>query len=147
MGLMSRFIVKTNHMIVRANADESSTGHRGVYWHNGVFLQSGEGPLLSQALCQFNVESRTLSIEVRAAFPQKLLDQIDAYVQAQSLLSSRGSSPCAPTAASRVDEDSQVEMQCPRPSRRTEDIFFALQSARKSLSCARRTASKSIPPD
>ena len=42
MGLMSRFIVKTHHMIV------STDDHpNGVYWHNGVFLRTGEGPLPS----------------------------------------------------------------------------------------------------
>ncbi|MEM6590625.1 MAG: COR domain-containing protein [Cyanobacteria bacterium P01_C01_bin.73] len=131
-GLMSRFIVKTNHMIVRAAADEASTGRRGVYWHNGVFLQSGEGPLLSQALCQFNAESRTLSIEVRAAFPQKLLDQIDAYVRAVFTFF-QGLKPVRSYGCITVDEAAQIETQC--IALHTErKILFAIQNQEK-LSC------------
>ncbi|MEM8642951.1 MAG: COR domain-containing protein [Cyanobacteria bacterium P01_G01_bin.54] len=127
-GLMSRFIVKTNHMIVQATAEESSTGRRGVYWHNGVFLQSGEGPLLSQALCQFNAEQRTLSIEVRAAFPQKMLDQIDAYVRAVFAFF-EGLKPERSYGCIIVDETSQAEIQC--PAFHTErKILFAIQNRR-----------------
>ncbi|MCL4202324.1 MAG: leucine-rich repeat domain-containing protein [Pirellulaceae bacterium] len=135
MGLMSRFIVKTHHMIVRREADEeSSNGHRGVYWHNGVFLQSGEGPLLSQALCEFEPESRTLSIEVRAAFPQKMLDQIDAYVSAVFAFF-QGLKPVRSYGCIRVDDDSQAETQCPR-FHDEEDILFALE-CRERVRCAK----------
>jgi hypothetical protein len=134
MGLMSRFIVKTHHMIVQSEADEeSSVGHRGVYWHNGVFLQSGEGPLLSQALCEFDSESRTLSIEVRAAFPQKLLDQIDAYVSAVFAFF-QGLKPVRSYGCIRVDDDSPAETQCPR-FHDEQDILFALE-CRERVRCA-----------
>ena len=76
-GLMSRFIVKTHHMIVRTTDQP-----KGVYWHNGVFLRTGAGVLTSEALCEFDDDSRKVRVEVRAAFPQNLLEQIHAYVKA-----------------------------------------------------------------
>jgi len=127
VGLMSRFIVKTHHMIVHREAEEgSSDGRRGVYWHNGVFLQSGEGPLLSQALCQFHAESRTLSIEVRAAFPQKMLDRIDAYVRAVFAFF-QGLKPARSYGCIRVDESSQAETQCDAVHSERK-ILFAIQN-------------------
>ncbi len=76
-GIMSRFIVKTHHMMVTTPEHP-----KGTYWHNGVFLRTGEGPLCSEALCKFIEEDRKLCIEVRAAFPQNLSEQIHAYVKA-----------------------------------------------------------------
>jgi internalin A len=77
MGLMSRFIVKTHHMMVT-----TAEHPKGVYWHNGVFLRTGAGPLASEALCEFDGDARKLRIQVRAAFPQNLLEQIHGYVRA-----------------------------------------------------------------
>ncbi|HEY4759978.1 MAG TPA: COR domain-containing protein, partial [Thermoguttaceae bacterium] len=77
MGIMSRFIVKTHHMIVKTDGYP-----KGVYWHNGAFLRTGEGPLASEALCEFDNGERKLRIQVRAAFPQNLIEQIHAYVKA-----------------------------------------------------------------
>ena len=77
MGLMSRFIVKTHHMMVT-----TAEHPKGVYWHNGVFLRTGTGPLASEALCEFDGDARKLRIQVRAAFPQNLLEQIHGYVRA-----------------------------------------------------------------
>ncbi|HEX5703478.1 MAG TPA: leucine-rich repeat domain-containing protein [Pyrinomonadaceae bacterium] len=76
-GIMSRFIVKTHHMIVK-----TAEHPKGIYWHNGVFLRTGEGKLTSEALCEFDSDQRKLRIEVRAAFPQNLLEQIHGYVRA-----------------------------------------------------------------
>lgn len=58
-GIMSRFIVKTHHMIHKTN-----TMPMGVYWYDGVFLRDGEGDSISQALCEFNKDERTLTITV-----------------------------------------------------------------------------------
>jgi Leucine-rich repeat (LRR) protein len=77
MGLMSRFIVKTHHMMVN-----TAEHPKGVYWHNGVFLRAGDGPLTSEALCEFDGHSGKLRVQVRAAFPQNLLEQIHGYVKA-----------------------------------------------------------------
>ncbi len=77
MGLMSRFIVKTHHMIVKTPEHP-----KGVYWHNGVFLRTGEGPFTSEALCEFDAEERKFRIQVRAAFPQNLTEQIHGYIKA-----------------------------------------------------------------
>ena len=77
MGLMSRFIVKTHHMMVITPEHQ-----KGVYWHNGVFLRTGAGPFTSEALCEFDRDGRKLLVQVKAAFPQNLLEQIHAYVKA-----------------------------------------------------------------
>jgi len=77
MGIMSRFIVKTHHMIVKT-VDKP----KGVYWRNGVFLRTGDDPLCSEALCEFLPEDRKLRIEVRAPYPQNMCEQIHAYVMA-----------------------------------------------------------------
>jgi internalin A len=106
MGLMSRFIVKTHHMMV-ATAERPS----GVYWHNGVFLSTGTGPLASEALCEFDGEARKLRIRVRAAFPQNLLEQIHGYVKAVfsffSGLEAQRSYGCI-----RIDEQTDREEKC-----------------------------------
>ncbi|GEP41915.1 hypothetical protein BGE01nite_12060 [Brevifollis gellanilyticus] len=76
MGIMSRFIVKTHHMIVK------TAGHpKGIYWHNGVFLRTNS-PVPSEALCEFVPDERVLRVEVRAAFPQAMCEQINGYIQA-----------------------------------------------------------------
>lgn len=77
MGLMSRFIVKTNHMIVKTTEYKN-----GVFWHTGVFLETGTDNFKSQALCEFNPEDKTLSITVRAAYPQNFLEQLHYVVMA-----------------------------------------------------------------
>ena len=76
-GIMSRFIVKTHHMIVK-----TPSMPKGVYWQNGVFLRTGEGEYTSEALCQFDPGERTLRIEVRAAFPQNMIEQLHGFAKA-----------------------------------------------------------------
>ncbi|MHC4697245.1 MAG: COR domain-containing protein, partial [Planctomycetota bacterium] len=106
MGLMSRFIVKTHHMIV------STDDHpNGVYWHNGVFLRTGEGPLTSEALCEFDAGERTLSVMVRAAFPQNMVEQIHAYVKAVFSFFA-GLEPVRSYGCIRVDEQTDEQEQC-----------------------------------
>ena len=55
---------------------------KGVYWHNGVFLRTGEGAYKSEALCEFDNENKILSITVRAAFPQNMIEQLHGIVRA-----------------------------------------------------------------
>ena len=78
-GIMSRFIVKTHHLIARTEKMP-----KGVYWHNGVFLRTGEegDPFTSEALCEFNKEERTLSIIVRAAYPPNMVEQLHGFANA-----------------------------------------------------------------
>jgi hypothetical protein len=76
-GIMSRFIVKTHHMIAKTAAMP-----KGVYWRNGVFLRAGEGEYASEALCEFDLEERTLRITVRAAFPQNMIEQLHGFAKA-----------------------------------------------------------------
>ena len=76
-GIMSRFIVKTHHMIVK-----TTDMPKGVYWHNGVFLGIGEGEYRSEALCEFDQEEKALRIRVRAAFPQNMIEQLHGFVKA-----------------------------------------------------------------
>ncbi len=76
-GIMSRFIVKTHYMIVK-----TKDMPKGVYWHNGVFLRMGEGDYMSEALCEFDNDERTLRIQVRAAFPQNMLEQLHGFAKA-----------------------------------------------------------------
>ncbi len=77
MGIMSRFIVKTHHMIVKTN-----TMKKGVYWHTGVFLETGNDTYKSEALCEFDNENKTLMITVRAAFPQNMIEQLHGIAKA-----------------------------------------------------------------
>ena len=77
LGLMARFIVKTHHMIAQTPENPN-----GVFWHNGVFLRKDEGAFTSEALCEFDDLERTLSIKVRAAFPQTMIEQLHNYVEA-----------------------------------------------------------------
>jgi hypothetical protein len=76
-GIMSRFIVKTHHMIAKSNGSR-----RDVYWRNGVFLRTGEGDLLSEALCEFKEDDREIIFTVRAAYPQAMIEQLHAYAKA-----------------------------------------------------------------
>ncbi|MBF0566779.1 MAG: leucine-rich repeat domain-containing protein [Nitrospirae bacterium] len=80
-GIMSRFIVKTHHMIVKLGNKS-----KGIYWYNGVFLETGmltgNGSIRSEALCEFDKEARTLNITVRAAFPQNMIEQLNGFSQA-----------------------------------------------------------------
>ena len=76
-GIMSRFIVKTHYMIAKTGAMS-----KGVYWLNGVFLQTGEGENTSEALCEFDNENKVLSIRVRAAFPQNMMEQLHGFARA-----------------------------------------------------------------
>ncbi len=124
MGLMSRFIVKTHHMIA------SGPGHpKGVYWHNGVFLRTGEGPLRSEALCQFDQDERTLSVQVRAAFPQNMIEQIHAYVRAVFAFFS-GMEPVRSLGCISVDEQTNKETQC-QAVHSENKISFAMESQEK----------------
>lgn len=69
---ISRVIVKTHHMIVKTPEHT-----KGVYWHDGVFLATGQGARRSEALCTFDPDRRKLCLEVRAAFPQNLVEMLD----------------------------------------------------------------------
>jgi len=75
-GIMSRFIVKTHYMIIKTREMP-----KGVYWYNGVFLGTGEGENRSEALCEFNADKRVMSIQVRAAFPQNMVEQLNGFAQ------------------------------------------------------------------
>ena len=76
-GIMSRFIVKTHHMIAKTEQLP-----KGVYWDKGVFLRTGEGEYRSEALCEFIEEDRTIRINVRAAFPQNMVEQLHGFARA-----------------------------------------------------------------
>ncbi|GEM_PF-3409717 len=76
-GVMSLFIVKTHHMIAKTRAMP-----KGVYWQNGVFLRAGTGACTSEALCELHPDKSTLSIHVRAAFPQNMIEQLHAFATA-----------------------------------------------------------------
>ena len=128
MGLMSRFIVKTHHLI--AQSDEAQMG---VYWHNGVFLRLGDGPLRSEALCEFLPEDRTLRITVRAAFPQKMLDQIGAYAGAVFSFF-QGLHPERSYGCITVDEETNQETQCPAMHR--EKLILLHIQDEDQVSCA-----------
>ena len=106
MGLMSRFIVKTHHMMV-----STFEYPKGVYWHNGVFLRTGTGPLISEALCEFDNDGRKLLVQVRAAFPQNLLEQIHAYVKAVFAFFS-GLEPERAYGCMKIDYQTKGEKKC-----------------------------------
>jgi internalin A len=105
-GIMSRFIVKTHHMIAT-----TVDNPKGVYWHNGVFLRTGTGPLASEALCEFDSDMRKLRIQVRAAFPQSLLEQIHGYVKAVFSFFS-GLQPERSYGCIKFDDDTSQEIEC-----------------------------------
>jgi len=128
MGIMSRFIVKTHHMIRKTTAQP-----KGVYWHNGVFLRSGEGPLCSEALCEFVPEERKLCLEVRAAYPQNMCEHIHAYVKAVfsffSGLEAERSYGCI-----KVDSGTGTETRC--SGVHTEKrIYTAISKQRPTFDC------------
>ncbi|MCP4674369.1 MAG: hypothetical protein GY854_02390 [Deltaproteobacteria bacterium] len=106
MGLMSRLIVKTHHMIVTTEDCPN-----GVYWHNGVFLRTGEGSFCSEALCEFDSGERTLSVTVQAAFPQNMIEQIHAYIKAVFSFFA-GLKPERSYGCIRVDSNAKTESQC-----------------------------------
>ncbi|MBU1626186.1 hypothetical protein KKB18_02360, partial [bacterium] len=76
-GIMSRLIVKTHHLI-----PQTKKMSKGVYWFNGVFLRAGKDGMLSEALCEFNKDERTLTITVRAAYPQEMIEQLNGFAVA-----------------------------------------------------------------
>lgn len=106
MGIMSRFIVKAHHMIHKTNGYP-----KGIYWHNGVFLRTGDGEFASEALCEFDNEDKILSIEVRAAFPQNLIEQIHGIAKAVFSFYT-GMKPERSYGCIKIDETSEVEGQC-----------------------------------
>jgi len=77
-GIMSRLIVKTHHMIVKIPEEYS----KGVFWHDGVLLAIGTGANRSEALCEFDGDQRVLRLRVRAAFPQNMVEQLNAFAGA-----------------------------------------------------------------
>ena len=128
MGIMSRFIVKTHHMIIKT-ADHP----KGIFWHNGVFLFSGTGTLRSEALCEFLPEERKLRIEVRAAYPQNMCEQIHAYVKAVfsffSGLETERSYGCI-----KVHEENGAEESC-KGLHTEKRIYTAISKQRPSIDC------------
>ncbi len=76
-GIMSRFIVKTHHMIAK-----SRQMPKGVYWHNGVFVrdEGGKKDWRSEGLCEFDRERRILKFTVRAAYPQNMVGKLDGFL-------------------------------------------------------------------
>lgn len=73
-GLISRFIVKTHHLIVKPK-----DRLKGVFWRHGVFLEIRETYYRVQALCELNVEARFLRFTVKAAYPQNFIAQLDSF--------------------------------------------------------------------
>ncbi|MDJ0839418.1 MAG: COR domain-containing protein [Acidobacteriota bacterium] len=74
-GLMSRFIVKVHHYIVKNEKFPC-----GIIWRDGVFLRSTIGSLISEAICEYSQEDRTLIFVVRSAFPQNMIEQLNGYI-------------------------------------------------------------------
>jgi len=74
-GLMSRFIVKTHHLIEKSLP-------KGVYWHHGVFLEQADAPYRAQALCELDPEKRLIRFTVRAAHPQNFIEQLEGFIRA-----------------------------------------------------------------
>ncbi len=127
MGIMSRFIVKTHHMIVRTLEHP-----KGIYWHNGVFLRTNS-PWLSEALCQFLPDERIFRVRVRAAFPQNMCEQIHAYIEAVFSffggLSAERSYGCI-----KVDEATGAESQC-KGLHTEKRIYTAISKEREMVDC------------
>jgi Leucine-rich repeat (LRR) protein len=126
-GLMSRFIVKTHHMMVTTAAHP-----KGVYWHNGVFLRTGAGLLTSEALCEFDSDSRRLRIQVRAAFPQNLLEQVHGYVKAVFSFF-RGMEAERSYGCIKIEDQTKVEHTC--SGLHTEKRIFSEIINRQILNC------------
>lgn len=127
MGIMSRFIVKTHHMIAR------TTEHpKGVYWHNGVFLRTNS-PCPSEALCEFLPDDRVFRVRVQAAFPQNMCEQIHGYIQAVFSffggLSVERSYGCI-----KVDTRTGDELQC-KGLHTEKRIYTAISKQREMLDC------------
>jgi len=127
MGIMSRFIVKTHHLIV-----QTLDHPKGIYWHNGVFLRTNS-PFPSEALCEFLTEDRIFRVRVRAAFPQNLCEQIHGYIQAVfsffAGLSAERSYGCI-----KLDAATGSEVQC--AGLHTEKrIYTAISKQREVLDC------------
>jgi GTPase SAR1 family protein len=126
-GLMSRFIVKTHRMIV-SNAENEE----GVFWNRGVFLAKGEGPLRSEALCVFDPHNRVLILTARAAFPQNMLEHLDAV--AQSVFSFyKGLNPVRRYGCIKGSKDQEVPCDGRHPEKR---IYLALRK-KINLPCER----------
>jgi hypothetical protein len=127
MGIMSRFIVKTHHMIVKTPEHP-----KGVYWHNGVFLRTNS-PFPSEALVEFVPEDRTFKVEVRAAYPQNMCEQIHAYIQAVFSFF-RGLSAERSYGCIKVDAATHAETRC--IGLHTEKrIYTAISRERPALDC------------
>ena len=124
-GLMSRFIVKTHHMIAKTNEMP-----KGVYWHNGVFLRTGDGPYRSEALCEFDNENKTLSITVRAAFPQNMIEQLHGIAKAVFSFY-KGIEPERYYGCVKLEEEKEKKCEGNHSEKR---ILFAL-SRDKSVAC------------
>ncbi len=127
-GIMSRFIVKTHHMIAIGPEQPN-----GVYWHNGVFLRSGQGLQASEALCEFVPEDRTLRIEVRAAFPQRMFGVIDAYINSVFAffagLDAERSYGCI-----RISDGKEAEQQC-IGAHSEKRLYAAISRERQTIDC------------
>lgn len=127
MGFMSRFIVKTHHMIAK-----SLEYPKGVYWHNGVFLRS-PGLFPSEALCEFVADDRVFHVKVRAAFPQNMCEQIHGYLQA---VFSFFGGLAAERAYGCIHVDSQSGAERPCSGLHTERrIYTAIAKARETFDC------------
>ncbi len=130
-GIMSRFIVKVHHMI--ATSDEKPIG---VYWYNGVFVRQGNhnAKWRSEGLCEFDKEKRELTITVRAAYPQELLNQLSGFANAVFDFF-EGLSPMLYYGCVKI-EDSKEQLCKGFHSR--EDIYFELsQDNPYPLSCSK----------
>lgn len=76
-GLISRFIVKAHHLIAKTKENL-----KGIYWRHGALLEIKEVHFRAQALCELDVEARTLRFTVRAAYPQNFITQLDSFARA-----------------------------------------------------------------
>ena len=127
MGVMSRFIVKTHHMIVK-----TPDHPKGVYWYNGVFLRTNS-PCPSEALCEFLPDDRTFLVRVRAAFPQNMCEQIHGYIQSVFSffggMSAERSYGCI-----KLDADTGAESQC-KGLHTEKRIYTAISKQREMLDC------------
>jgi hypothetical protein len=124
---MSRFIVKTHHMIAKTDLMPM-----GVFWQNGVFLRTGQNANLSEALCEFDNDARTLSITVRAAFPQNMIEQLHGFAKAVFNFF-KGLEPLRGYGCVKFHDDGQEE-QCDN-THPENDILYALSNMDK-ISCS-----------
>jgi len=126
-GIMSRFIVKTHHMIAKTEQLP-----KGVYWDKGVFLRTGDGEYRSEALCEFIEEDRTIRMNVRAAFPQNMVEQLHGFARAVFNFF-EGMEPERSYGCMKFEEDKEDECEGAHAERR---ILFAL-SRSKEIDCDR----------